>query len=163
MQLELFRCVRRELTLTPKGCARLFESAADNPPLPHEGRAACIGCPVGAVHAGRPVPPSLAWKNAIAPVCAGCAKVSDRIIQHRYCPSCYNRRLEAKKGANAKGTPPRITPLLFSAAFAAPSTAPDATVARVPGVLSLTEAALIVAKSANAPLTLGWPGLADAA
>ena len=90
---ELVTCERRSMRLTAGGCARLFVSAADDPPGSWEGRAACVGCPFGAARAGRPTPP------VHAPVgvrfCFRCERPAERVIQERVCVSCYNREREA--------------------------------------------------------------------
>lgn len=102
-QFEMFDCVARSLRLTKKGCAKLWESARDDPPQPHEGRFSCRSCAVGAANAGKPHDQFAAIRDELRPFCVRCQKVSDRIIGGRFCPSCYNRDREVRIGKNAKG------------------------------------------------------------
>jgi hypothetical protein len=88
--------------------------------------------------------------------------VSDRIILNRLCFSCRNRRLEAEKGRNGKGGRPRIVGLLFDRAIAV-TDSEGARVVNVAAVLSGAEALLTVAKRAEAPILIGWPGMVHAA
>jgi hypothetical protein len=157
--LSVFHCDRRNVTLTRGGCARLWESAAAKRPDPWEGRAACVACPVGAAHAGHALAPAAQAIEDIRLICVGCRKPSDRLIKRCYCPSCYNRRLEARRGRNAKGGTPRISAFLHSEWIAVTEGSRRRCIA-VDEVLSMAEAALIMAKGCQGgTLRLGWAPL----
>ncbi len=161
--MESFRCERRNCTLTRSGCARLWERAQASRPKPWEGLAACFACPVGAANAGQPPDLHAGFRDLMRPICAACGGCSDRIIANRYCPSCYNRRREARVGRNGKGGVPRIAAHLFDRDLAVAVRPGTARVVRISGVLTAGEAVLAVAKGAPAPVSIGWPGMADAA
>ena len=95
MGLEMVSCDRRRMTLTRTGCASLYRSAATTTVKPWEGRAACVGCALGAARAGLPT----AAAGPAAPVgshwCVRHEGPAERVIQGRVCVSCYNREREA--------------------------------------------------------------------
>jgi hypothetical protein len=64
----------------------------------------CIGCAIGAAHAGQPVGRS-SILHTLA-ICARCGAGTTRLIAGRKCPSCANREYEWIKGKNAKGSFP---------------------------------------------------------
>ena len=154
--LEIFRCEKRNVKLTKGGCARMWELAATNKPKPWEGQAACVACPIGAANAGHAVKAAAQVIEDIRMICAGCFRPSDRMIAGDYCPSCYNRRLEAKRGRNAKGGTPRISALLHPE-FLAVAEGQRRRCIRVNHVLSLAEAVLIAAKDCEGEeMRIGW-------
>lgn len=154
--LALFHCDRRNMTLTAAGCARLFLSTETDKPQPWEGRAACLHCPIGAAHAGRAVVPLAGIHEALRRYCPRCRRPSARMIRGEYCPSCYNRSREVRIGRNRKGHPPLLR--LFGVALAVIEGDASPRLVHVPGVASIAEAALLLAKRACGPLFLGWAG-----
>lgn len=111
---QYFSC-KRYGTMTPAACAKNYDAA----PVAskNNGRLeACVGCAVGAIHAGKPV----TEKSMIVyrPVCLRCRKSTSsdgcrlvgrmRLVRHStICVSCYNREREVIHGANAKGAAPK--------------------------------------------------------
>ena len=115
---ELFHCGRQDMRLTAAGCARLWRSARDKRPEPHEGRWHCRGCPIGADNAGEAQAPLALAGDEWGNVCVRCLQQSDRLIRRRLCISCYNRDREARIGRNGKGGPPRLAAHLRSVTLA---------------------------------------------
>jgi hypothetical protein len=117
--LEMMTCHKRSMRLTVGGCARIWLSAnTGKPPEAHEGRSACRGCPIGAFNAtGKPPDPAADVREKLRRTCSRCGRLSDRIIHFEtrgHCASCDARHGESRRGANAKGTPPRLTALLHT-------------------------------------------------
>ena len=149
----LFDCARRSLRLTGGWCARLFLSARADRPQPHEGRHACLACPVGAAHAGvaAPAPPAI---EALHAVCSRCRRVSGRLIQGHLCVSCYNRDREARLGRNCKGGVPRLVARLHHFRVAVTDAAGHARTVERESV-DLAELLIATAQAATGPLTIG--------
>ena len=151
----LFTCAGRQLRLTPAGCARLYNSTLLDPPQPWEGRAACIGCTMGARNAGGHVNAAELAAKAWTGCCQRCQIRDSRIINGRLCASCYNRDLEAKKGADRKGHRPILCDALHSIVVV--QTQGDAaTTITAERVLSAAEVLIAAAKTAKVPLAFGW-------
>ena len=78
-----------------------------------------------------------------------------RIINGRFCASCYNRDLEARKGADRKGHRPILCDALHPMAVVRTEGDEVATIT-AQRVLSATEVMIATAKMAKAPLVFGW-------
>lgn len=109
MTVQTFRCERHAggLTLTPAGCARLYQRAKVEARDPSCRLWECRGCAVGASHAGEPAP-----APAPSRACPRCGARAARLIRARagwpVCVSCYNREREVLRGRNARGGRPRL-------------------------------------------------------
>lgn len=112
-----FVCAAYRCRLRPSACAvrwRRAEAEADAPVNhfsihiedAHGDLSRCMGCPLGAQHAGLPKPPerSILWRQA--GLCCRCGHGGDRLVGSRVCISCYNRGQEWLRGRNSKGTAP---------------------------------------------------------
>jgi hypothetical protein len=163
---ETFRCARVNMTLTEKGCSRLWVSVnGDRRPESWEARASCVGCSIGRSNSGAPADPLSEVRAAIKQTCSRCLRASERLIwpeRQAFCVSCDNRQREAIRGRNAKGNPPAIMYLLRSMALAFEAGDERQTIER-PRVLSLTELVLLAVKSAHAQVTIAMPQVTDAA
>lgn len=157
------------MTLSVSGCSRLWRSAQASRPAPWEGRASCIGCPIGADHAGQSREEARAARAAetlrrICPRCPGGPRPASRLINGAFCVSCYNRAREVARGRNGKGNPPAVVAArLHAVALAvAPSEAGSAPSVEVfPAVTSRVEAMILAAKRAGGrPLLFGAPHMA---
>ena len=153
--LALFTCAGRQLRLTTAGCARVYNSALLDTPKPWEGRAACIGCATGARNAGGHVNAAELAAKAWSGCCQRCQVRDIRIINGRFCASCYNRDLEAKKGADRKGHRPILCDALHPVALARTEGDAVATIT-ADRVLCAAELMIAAAKMAKAPLVFGW-------
>jgi len=165
--LEMFRCEPQGMTLTRRGCSRLWESANSDPenePKPWEGRFKCVNCRLGAEHSGKTVSPMAETLAELNRTCPRCFKLSDRIINtrdgHRLCVSCANRHYEAFKrrsdggmGRNAKGNRPHLVDVLHSEIVVAidPS---GSRLFRASRVTSLPE--ILIAGAAGAQIFIGF-------
>ena len=145
----MFNCDRQGARLTKSACARMWQSARDRRPAPWEGRSACVGCPLGALHAG--VAPEVATaaraEETLRRVCPRCSRATSRLINKQFCVSCYNRTREVARGRNAKGNPPvQVAARLHRVAMAVgrPGAAPSVEV--FSGVTGRVEAMLLAAK-----------------
>lgn len=148
------------------GCVRMWRSAQERPPEPHEARYACTTCPLGPQRAGVDVVEAVAAANAVlteralSRVCPRCERQAVRLINGRTCVSCYNRTREATLGVNAKGTRPKIADVIHTETFTiAFGDAPPRLVA-VDRVLSRVEAMGIAARQAGPGAMIGVPPLA---
>src|ERR1700733_3595145 len=116
----MFTCSKRGgLTLSTRGCGRIWESAnGPKPPDHHEGRYACRGCPIGeSNHTGKPPDPYAALRESVRRICSRCGRVTDRLINadtFGLCISCFNRHGEVLRGKNARGTVPALSALLHT-------------------------------------------------
>lgn len=103
--MDLFVCTRHrgELTLSPQSCAGLWKRAHKD--AVHDAGHAlqpCLGCAIGAQHAGMPQP----TLPAPACLCAWCGRTSIRLARG-LCISCYNRLKEYVVGRDRRGHLPR--------------------------------------------------------
>lgn len=112
--LRMFDCGPKSMRLSVGGCARLWRSAQEHRPEPWEGRAACLVCPVGAANAGMRVSPVATLTEALRIVCSRCLNPTPRLINERFCISCYNRHCEALRGRNARGGRPKLADQLMT-------------------------------------------------
>ena len=156
--MDLFLCDRRSMRLTQAGCARLWESAQDDPPKPHEGRYACRTCEIGAANAGKPHDPFVEIRDELKRICTRCGKVSSRIICQVFCPSCYNRNREVRIGRNRKGAFPVKTAARLRMVSVVVARGDDVTVEerQASGV---EEVILATAKTARGPMSWSSPSV----
>ncbi len=156
----LFRCPRQAMTLTAAGCARLWSSAQAKKPAPYEGRAHCFTCPIGARHAGKPEAALFEPVQELKAYCPRCRRVAGRLINGRWCISCYNRQREAEKGRNAKGGVPKLAHRVHAIRVAMVAADAAAIVRELPAVTSMAEAMLYLAQQAKGPVQFGVAPLA---
>ncbi len=157
---ELVPCPPMRSRMTERACVRMWTSTKEKPPAPHEARAACITCPLGAQRSGIDVAKAEADARAAAlaetmsHLCPRCQRVAARLIRGRHCISCYNRDREARIGRNAKGTRPRLADLIHPEAVVVGSR-----VVVVEHVVSRTEALVVAARQAGPGVLIGVPPL----
>ena len=153
------QCERRELTLTHRGCGRLWEAAqakhAAKKLQPWEGIVTCRTCPVGARNAGRQAEAVFVPAAILAAYCPRCSRPASRLINERLCVSCYNRDREALVGRDAKGNRPALCDRVHDARFVVIGDGRDREVS-VCRVLDAAEAMRRVARDAKAPILFGW-------
>lgn len=106
----LFTCERLRARMTEAGCARMFISARERTPYPDEARSACVGCELGARHAGVDIERAREAQRAaeLVDFCSECGRSGRRMIGRVICVSCYNRRREAMCGRDARGRVPKF-------------------------------------------------------
>jgi hypothetical protein len=144
------------MTLSTSSCAKLWEAAQRQRPKPWESSAACRTCPVGAQHAGRPLPVPAAEQLRL--ICPRCRRQAARLINGRLCVSCMNREYEALKGRNAKGGRPRLCDVLHVEHIAVVEGA-EVRQVRHENVVSPVEVLLVMARSTKTPLAFGVRGV----
>lgn len=108
-----FNCERLRATIGVHECARRWHWATLRK---HERLVICRRCPTGALHAepesadaNSPAcqrPSALDRAPARADLCIRCGRVATRLIWGELCPSCSNREVEWRRGANGRGTAP---------------------------------------------------------
>lgn len=101
-----FRCDALRANLADHRCASMYREAKKMPSgecLPIEK---CIGCQIGAAHAGDSAPQHRGSAIGIL-TCCRCHQQASRIVCGGICVSCFNREKEVATGRNAKGMPPR--------------------------------------------------------
>lgn len=162
--LEIFHCDRMAARLSTAGCAKMWISVGKRPPQIGEARMACIGCPIGAKHAG--VDPEVAARAArqaeLQEVCARCTTAHRRMVGKTHCVNCYNRLREASIGRDARGRPPRFAAALHRVSLLVTGGGPALQVRHYSRVTSRAEALLMAAMdSAGAAIAVGWRRLAD--
>lgn len=101
-----FTCSTMKATLAQHRCASMYREAKAIKSREARPIEKCIGCDIGAHHAGEAPPSKLALVIG-GMTCARCHQPSSRLVCSGICVSCFNRQLEIKKGRNAKGAPPR--------------------------------------------------------
>lgn len=94
---QVFDCGALRAALSPAACADNWRRAKC---------LACVGCKIGAQHAGEGV--RQAQPTAVATRCIRCGKSVTRIIGGIWCASCYNRTREVAKWSNARGDAPAV-------------------------------------------------------
>jgi hypothetical protein len=98
--LALFDCTALHASLSPANCADNFINRRCF---------ACVGCRVGAEHAGK-APQSTPEPAHRSGECIRCGrKDTRRQIGAALCMSCYNREREVLRGTNRKGQWPRVS------------------------------------------------------
>ena len=149
--LDLFTCPNHlgDLRITPTTCAGMWSRARRD----HEDAlirlAPCVGCQVGAGHAGVPVSASVDPGSGLS--CVRCGSgTGRRLIGGGLCVSCYNRQREALIGRNARGSEPSQHRPLFCAIAGVVGGDGDVRPARVDMVVSMLEAMLRLARSTGA-------------
>jgi hypothetical protein len=160
MDLELFRCERRELTLSTAGCARLYVTAnGPKPPDPWLGVASCRGCSLGYLHhTGIQADPTAALAQAMIPLCPRCGLITPHLVLGHFCASCHARHGEALRRRNSKGNVPALSRQLHTESIAV-GTAGKVTVAKRSLITGLPELIISTAKTAKAPMSFGRPRL----
>lgn len=100
-EMPLFLCPRHPggLRLTENGCANGWRRAKKL------RGGCCLGCAIGARHAGAAVEASRPAAAADR-LCGRCLGLARRLVYGRICVSCANRDYELRKGKNAKGRAP---------------------------------------------------------
>lgn len=158
----LFKCDRLQARMTVGACAKMYRSAEDRPPQIGESRAACVGCEIGARHAGRDIEVARRAARAaeLDPVCASCGATGRRMVGGLRCISCYNRAAEARRGRDARGRPPRFATLYHCVSLVLVT--PTGLARRdYPGVTGRAEALILAAKqSGGGEVAIGWRRLA---
>lgn len=96
--MDLFACPRHagDLRITPATCARMYRRAI------HAERfdpiTLCLGCPIGAAHAGETIPRVEDIPQPPKNLCCRCGATDRRLVRGQICVSCYNREREALRG-----------------------------------------------------------------
>lgn len=103
----MFRCDRLSASLQVSRCAQMWRDAAQTR---GEKSGLCLGCQVGAAHAGE-VDASYHRLRATT-TCSRCHRGDLRLIGGNVCVGCKNREYEWVKGRNAKGKFPACHPRL---------------------------------------------------
>lgn len=104
-----FRCERLHAEISTGECARRWHGAKLRK---HERLVSCQRCPIGAIHAQPESPPVAQNGTTPAPapmkasLCIRCGRPATRLIWGELCPSCSNREVEWRRGANGRGTAP---------------------------------------------------------
>lgn len=102
----VFRCSRQSATLQVSTCRQMWTVANKA----GDRCSRCMGCPVGAAHAGVADPTASVLRGL--PICSRCHRTELRLIGGNICVGCKNREYEWVKGRNAKGKPPVCHPPL---------------------------------------------------
>lgn len=156
-----FFCERQAMTLSEKGCVRLWKSARERRPDAWEGRHNCLNCPIGAANAGVSAPEASAARasEALRMICPRCTRPAGRLVNAELCVSCYNRKREIARGRNCKGNPPIVlqSRLRDVTLCVSHDGTPAPAVEMFPAVMSLAEAMILAAKRANGPVTFSLP------
>jgi hypothetical protein len=108
--LKMFRCARLRATLSDRACAANFLRSQKLRPDDVTGVHLCRECPIGSATAGVPLIRRSGLYNI--DLCPRCRRYCARIINGTRCVGCANREYEWIRGANAKGTVPKMKPLL---------------------------------------------------
>jgi len=103
----MFRCERMSASLQVTRCEAMWTEANGKGAVP-ERVERCLGCAVGAAHAGAS-DPSYHRLRGVG-VCARCQRTDLRLIAKNICVGCQNRAYEWVKGRNAKGKFPAKHP-----------------------------------------------------
>jgi len=160
---RMFQCVNANLRVTAAGCGRMWISARDDRPAVWEGRSVCVGCPEGAKNAGCAVSTVAKSVGVLHRTCGRCLRPASRIINERFCISCYNRHAEALRGKNARGSRPRLSDQLHSIKIAV-FNAEGARMISAHDVISAADAMIAFARKAELATAFGWgdcgPGVA---
>jgi hypothetical protein len=154
------------MTLTRRGCVRLYEAAnMPKPPSPWLGLAACRGCVIGVLHAtGKPQNPITVLTNALRLLCPRCGRMAETLINGSLCRSCHARHLEALRRRNAKGSVPALSDRLHTTRIMVAMVGNIPRIVRNQGVASLSEAIIHTSKAATGPTIYGrrkvnWSGI----
>lgn len=101
-----FSCAAHKASLSESRCAAMYQEAKGIQLGDMHSLEKCIGCPVGAVHAGDKV---VQKKESVVGrlTCCRCHEQASRLVCGGICVSCFNREREVVKGRNGKGCPPK--------------------------------------------------------
>lgn len=156
--IPLFTCAYQpgELRLSVESCADQWRAAQKKKPEVWSSLSVCRGCAVGAQHAGHADHVALPSDSVGGSLCTRCHHPSSRIICGRWCPSCYNRTLEVRKGRNARGKKPLQLPPLFTARIGVVQDGLVSTV-EVRDVMTFVEAEMVVLRRAKQRVMLCRP------
>ena len=114
--------------------------------------ARCIGCPLGAAHAGRDAyrrSAMIKWST----LCARCGCGNTRIVSGRICISCFNRGTEFLRGRNGRGNAPILATPVRPMAISYSIDGSEVQTLRVSQSADHAELALTVLRTANGPVT----------
>jgi hypothetical protein len=128
----------------------MWRSARKDRPTPWEGRAHCVGCPIGAQNAGERIEDATAarYEATLRRICPRCTRAASRLINGLFCVSCYNREREIARGRNCKGNRPVVVEArLHSVTLTISDAAPEA----FPRVTKRVEAIILAAKRLRSP------------
>ena len=100
---EVFRCTTYRTSLAPGACSKRHLKAQSATPEQLVSLDRCRDCKIGMTHAGVEVVDRSEFYRSNR--CSRCQRGGTRLIRGQWCPSCYNRMGEFKRGANAKGRP----------------------------------------------------------
>ncbi len=148
-------CTSKNLRLTRSGCFRLWRGAQEDEPSAWEGRSVCVACMTGARNAGYAPSPVAQMVRDLQRICSRCLHPAPRLINGRYCISCYNRHREALRGRNARGSRPKICGSLLSVKVAK-LVGGEAISIIEHNVLGASETMLSQARQALSPIGFGW-------
>ena len=145
-----FTCPRHVggLRLTPAACAAAWHRARRNAEADQIRLAPCVGCQVGAGHAGvkvRPSAPAQTIDTGLS--CVRCGRGGRRLIGGLRCVSCDNREREYRSGRNAKGGEPTQYRPLFGCVIGPINEAGAVTPLQVDWIASPIEALLTIARA----------------
>lgn len=101
---KFFQCPSGMGVINIKFCSEAHEKANTKEYITETKRQACRFCPTGMLHAGKRDTAS-GSRLFSSMICSRCERWSNRSINQRLCPSCYNRQAECAKGLNAKNNP----------------------------------------------------------
>lgn len=174
--IEMMRCARRDLTLSTRGCSKLWLSAnGEEEPQPWASNHLCLRCPVGAEMAGGNVNPIDQARADLRPLCPRCRRISDRMIHSKslpghptLCISCTNRGLECVRrrvrpdgqiqiGVNGKGGRPGLLDRLHDVTLLVTDVTGAERAVMVPTCTGIPEAVLRIAREAMGPLRFARP------
>ena len=101
---DMFTCPRHSggLRLMPQSCGAMWLRATKHRSDPSDPLRACVGCIIGAAHAGQPIERP---QHACDAVCPRCLRPSGKIVKG-VCISCYNREREVRVGRDRRGHVP---------------------------------------------------------
>lgn len=164
----LFTCERLRARMTEAGCARMFTSARERMPYPDEARSACVGCELGARHAGVDIERAREAVRAaeLASCCSRCGRTGRRMIGMKTgapvrCVSCYNRFREAQSGRDARGRVPKFAGTFFPVTLVVAQAGFAPSVVTCPFVAGRAEAIIRTAQHAKgAAIAIGFQRLA---
>jgi hypothetical protein len=100
---QFFPCDQQRSTISTEACAANWRKARDLPAGYPGALFPCVGCKVGAAHAGEEVVERSRLFGS--DLCARCRRGGMRVIGGKLCVSCWNRNMEYQKGRNSKGRP----------------------------------------------------------
>lgn len=108
--VDTIHCPRRLLWQSSAACVEDWKRAQAKRPMPWESRWHCRGCVDGSMRAGRGTTAAerVQMLDGVRGICIRCHRPTPRIVQNRFCISCYNRNRELLAGRNGKGGFPSV-------------------------------------------------------